>query len=118
MQLYNNLSNNERKNLLKEAGKDRLTISFYKYAKIGNPEIFRNHLFLFWNSIDVLGRIYVAHEGINAQLSVPADNFDEFKNHLDSIIFLKDVRLNIAIEQDIFSFLKLKVKELEACMNE
>ena len=110
MQLYNNLSNNERKNLLKEAGKDRLTISFYKYAKIGNPEIFRNHLFLFWNSIDVLGRIYIAHEGINAQLSVPADNFDEFKSHLDSIIFLKDVRLNIAIEQDIFSFLKLKVK--------
>jgi UPF0176 protein len=70
----------------------------------------RNHLFLFWDSIDVLGRIYVAHEGINAQLSVPADNFETFKSHLDTIDFLKNVRLNIAIEHDLFSFLKLKVK--------
>ena len=110
MQLYNNLSNNERADLIKKAGKDRLTISFYKYAKIGNPELLRNHLFLFWNDIDVLGRIYVAHEGINAQLSVPADNFAVFKTHLDTISFLENVRLNIAIEQDMFSFLKLKVK--------
>ena len=110
MQLYNNLSNNERAELIKKAGKDRLTISFYKYAKIGNPELLRNHLFLFWNDIDVLGRIYVAHEGINAQLSVPAENFGIFKTHLDTISFLENVRLNIAIEQDMYSFLKLKVK--------
>jgi len=110
MHLYNNLSNNERAELIKKAGKDRLTISFYKYAKIGNPELLRNHLFLFWNDIDVLGRIYVAHEGINAQLSVPAENFGIFKTHLDTISFLENVRLNIAIEQDMYSFLKLKVK--------
>jgi UPF0176 protein len=67
-------------------------------------------LFLFWDSIDVLGRIYVAHEGINAQLSVPADQFETFKSHLDSINFLKNIRLNVAIEQNQFSFLKLKVK--------
>ena len=58
----------------------------------------------------MLGRIYVAHEGINAQLSVPAIHFNAFKAHLDSITFLENVRLNIAIEQDNFSFLKLKVK--------
>ncbi|EKF56720.1 hypothetical protein I215_00860 [Galbibacter marinus] len=110
MQLYNNLSAEERAKLIEQAGKERLTISFYTYAKIGNPEIFRNHLFVAWNELDVLGRIYVAHEGINAQLSVPADHFQKFKDHLDSISFLEDVRLNIAIEQDNFSFLKLKVK--------
>lgn len=110
MQLYNNLSNNERAELIKEAGKDRLTISFYTYAKIGNPQLLRNHLFLFWDSIDVLGRIYVAREGINAQLSVQAENFKTFKVHLDSISFLENVRLNIAIEQNMYSFLKLKVK--------
>src|SRR5690606_27539838 len=93
-----------------QAGKERLTISFYKYAKIENPEIFRDHLFLTWDKLDVLGRIYVAHEGINAQLSVPADNFHLFKNHLDTISFLEHVRLNIAIEHDSFSFLKLKGK--------
>ena len=110
MQLYNSLSNNERVKLIQEAGKDRLTISFYKYFKISDPETFRNKLFLFWDSIDVLGRIYVAHEGINAQLSVPADQFETFKSHLDSINFLKNIRLNVAIEQNQFSFLKLKVK--------
>jgi UPF0176 protein len=110
MQLYNTLSAKERATLIEEAGKERLTISFYQYAHIVNTSIFRNHLFIHWDALDVLGRIYVAHEGINAQLSVPADNFDDFKAHLDSISFLKGVRLNIAIEQDNMSFLKLKVK--------
>ena len=110
MQLYNNLSAKERAELIKEAGKERLTISFYKYARIGNPEIFRNHMYLAWDKLDVLGRIYVANEGINAQLSVPAENFDAFKNHLDTISFLENVRLNVAIEHDNYAFLKLKVK--------
>ena len=110
MQLYNTLSNIERTELIQQAGKERLTISFYKYSKISNPELLRNHLFIFWDSIDVLGRIYVAKEGINAQLSVPADKFEAFKAHLDTIDFLENVRLNIAIEHDLFSFLKLKVK--------
>ena len=60
--------------------------------------------------MDVLGRIYVAHEGINAQLSIPAKRFDEFKKMIDDISFLKNVRLNIALEQDAKSFLKLKIK--------
>lgn len=110
MQLYNKLSAKERAALIDEAGEDRVTLSFYQYAKIGNPQLFRNHLFLAWEKMDVLGRIYVAHEGINAQLSVPAKNFDAFKDFLDGIYFLKEVRLNIAIEHDLKSFLKLKVK--------
>ena len=110
MQLYNKLSAKERAELIEKAGKERLTISFYQYAHISNPEILRNHLFITWNKLDVLGRIYIAKEGINSQLSVPGDYFLEFKSHLDSIDFLKDIRLNIAIEQDNMSFLKLKVK--------
>ena len=110
MQLYNKLSANERAELIEKAGKERLTISFYKYAKIGNTEIFRNHMFLAWDQQDVLGRIYVANEGINAQLSVPAENFEDFKNHLDTTTFLENVRLNIAVEHDNYAFLKLKVK--------
>ncbi|MGB5363961.1 MAG: hypothetical protein WBN17_11710, partial [Aureibaculum sp.] len=110
MQLYNTLSAKERSLLIEQTGKQRLTLSFYAYAKIGNPALFRNYLFVEWNELDVLGRIYIAHEGINAQLSVPADNFNKFKDHLDSIPFLKGVRLNIAVEQDNKSFLKLKIK--------
>ena len=110
MQLYNKLSAKERAELIDKSGKKRLTLSFYKYAKIGNLQIFRDHLFITWNTMEVLGRIYIAHEGINAQLSLPADRFEAFKAHLDSITFLKEVRLNIAVEQDNKSFLKLKIK--------
>lgn len=110
MQLYNTLSAKEREVLIEQAGEDRLTLSFYKYAKIANPELFRNYLFVAWDKLNVLGRIYVAHEGINAQLSVPAKKFDSFKAFIDGIYFLKNVRLNVAIEQDNKSFLKLKIK--------
>ena len=110
MQLYNKLSSDERSRMIEIAGKDRLIISFYKYSNIGNPKIFRNNIFIEWNSLDVLGRIYVAEEGINAQLSLPAENFELFKANIDSISFLNGVRLNIAIEHDNKSFLKLTIK--------
>ena len=110
MQLYNKLSAKERAALIDEAGKDRLTISFYRYHHIKNPQLFRDKLFVEWDKLEVLGRTYVSYEGINAQISVPADNFNALKEQLDSISFLKDIRLNVAIEQDNKSFLKLKVK--------
>jgi UPF0176 protein len=110
MQLYNKLSAEERRTLIEQAGVQRLTLSFYQYHHLDNPQLFRDHLFMHWHPMDVLGRIYVAKEGINAQLSVPAPRFEEFKTFLDSISFLKGVRLNIAVEQDNESFLKLTIK--------
>lgn len=110
MQLFNTLSAEERTALIEESGKQRLTLSFYAYAHISDPKQFRDSLFLAWNPLEVLGRIYVAKEGINAQLSLPADHFYEFKDHLDTIPFLKDIRLNVAVEHDDLSFLKLTIK--------
>ena len=110
MQLYNTLSADERSAMIDNAGKQRLTLSFYAYAHIINPTQFRNELFIAWNVMDVLGRIYVAHEGINAQLSLPADCFYDFKNSIEKYDFMQNLRLNIAIEQDDFSFLKLTIK--------
>ena len=110
MQLYNTLSAEERAIMIDDAGKQRLTLSFYAYAQISNPTQFRNDLFLAWNPLDVLGRIYVAHEGINAQLSLPADNFYAFKDTIEVYDFMKGIRLNIAVEQDDLSFLKLTIK--------
>ncbi len=110
MQLYNTLSADERAIMIDDAGKQRLTLSFYAYAQISNPTQFRNELFLAWNTLEVLGRIYVAHEGINAQLSLPADNFYAFKDTIEVYDFMKGIRLNIAIEQDDHSFLKLTIK--------
>jgi len=110
MQLYNTLSAEERALLIDEAGKQRLTLSFYAYAKIEDPKKFRDELFIAWNALDALGRIYVANEGINAQMSVPADNFEAFKETLEVYDFMKGIRLNVAVDQDDHSFLKLTIK--------
>ena len=110
MQLYNKISAEERRLLIEAANTERLTLSFYKYHNILNPKFFRDYLFFHWNSIDVLGRIYIAPEGINAQISLPAFQFKKFKIFLDEITFLKGVRLNIAVEQNDKSFLKLTIK--------
>ncbi len=110
MQLYNTLSAEERAELIDQAGQQRLTLSFYAYAKIEDPKTFRDNLFIAWNALDALGRTYVAHEGINAQMSVPAENFEAFRLTLEVYDFMKGIRLNVAVEHDDHSFLKLTVK--------
>jgi len=110
MQLYNKLSAEERARIIDENSQERITLSFYKYFNLGNPSLFRDHLFISWSKIDVLGRIYVAHEGINAQLSVPKENIDKFKKSISEITPLNEIRLNIALEHYSKSFLKLTIK--------
>lgn len=110
MQLYNTLSAEERAQLIDEAGKQRLTLSFYAYAKISDPKKFRDELFIAWNALDALGRIYVAQEGINAQMSIPADHLEAFRDTLEVYDFMKGIRLNAAVEHDDHSFLKLTIK--------
>lgn len=110
MQLYNRLSAKEWEVLIDESGDKRLTLSFYKYCIVEDPKLLRDELFIGWSQLNVLGRIYIAKEGINAQLSLPANRMRQFKEFLDNYLFLKDIRLNIAVEQDNKSFLKLTIK--------
>ena len=118
MQLYNKLSAIERARIIDENSQERLTLSFYKYFKLGNPSLFRDHLFILWSDLDVLGRIYVAKEGINAQLSVSKENFEKFKISVNEITPLKDIRLNIAHENFSKSFLKLTIKIRDKIVND
>ena len=108
--LHNRVSQKELKKRLYEEMEPRITLSFYKYAFIEDPKLFRDELYKSLDELKVFGRIYVAHEGINAQLSVPSSNFEGFKNYLYSISFLDGVRLNIAVEDDGRSFWVLKIK--------
>ena len=110
MQLYNTLSAEERAIMIDDAGKQRLTLSFYAYAKIQDPKQFRDDLFIAWNKLDALGRIYVANEGINAQMSIPEENLEAFRTTLEVYDFMKGIRLNEAVEHDDHSFLKLTIK--------
>jgi len=110
----NKLHNEEDWRILKkrmEQGNDaRVTISFYHYALIRNPLFFRDYLFVNWSQLGVYGRIYVAREGINAQLSVPREQIDAFRDQLNSIVFLEGIRLNLAIDDNGKSFYKLVIK--------
>lgn len=112
MQLWNTLSKEELVKKLNESGHKFVTVSFYQYAQIANPRLFRDHLFLKFADLDVVGRIYVANEGINAQISVPIPNFERFRDTLYEISFLDGIRLNIAVDESAneHPFLKLKIK--------
>src|ERR1700750_720099 len=110
MALHNRISRKELKERILNDPTSRTTVSFYCYFKIPEPEVFRNSLYKGLHAIGVMGRIYLAHEGINAQVSVPAENFEAFKTYLYSIEPLNALRLNIAVDDDGKSFWVLKIK--------
>ena len=108
--LHNRVNRSELKQLMNESTEPRTTISFYKYYQIVDPAASRNELYLLLDEIGTKGRIYVATEGVNAQISVPTSNIDLFQKTLYSIPFLDRVRLNFAVADDGKSFTKLMVK--------
>jgi len=109
-QLHNQISGKLLKQRILEDPTPRTTLSFYQYAHLQNPHEFRDSLYLVLDRLNVLGRIYVSYEGLNAQISVPTSNLEEFVASLYSIDFLDGVRLNYAIEDDGKSFFKLAIK--------
>jgi UPF0176 protein len=109
MQLYNKVDKKILEQQLELSNIPRTTISFYKYHHLQEPQIFRDELFANLSQMDVLGRIYVAYEGINGQISVPTALIEQFKQRLYSYNFLNGIRLNYAIEDDGKSFIKLKI---------
>jgi UPF0176 protein len=110
MFLHNRVNKKELKKRIQEESIKRITVSFYRYVIIDNPTELRDNLFKKWNELSILGRIYVAHEGINAQMSVPEENWNLFKTHLNSDIRFENIPLKIAVEDDGKSFYKLAVK--------
>lgn len=107
--LHNRINSKELKVKLQLSKEPRTTISFYKYHKVEDPKKFRDDLYFLFDQLAVLGRIYVAQEGINAQVSVPDKSVGQFKTQLFQIDFLKGIRLNTAIDDNGKSFFKLKI---------
>ncbi len=111
--LHNRISHKEMKARLHLETEPRVTISFYQYHPIEDPKDFRDFLYRNLEQLKVFGRIYVAREGINAQISVPASRFEMLKEFLNSIPFLREIRLNRAVDDDGKSFWVLKIKVRE-----
>ncbi len=109
MILYNKIDKALLKQRLHSESFSRITVSFYKFVQIDNPQSFRDELYVDFDRMHVFGRIYVATEGINAQCSVPEHLFNSFDDYLKQHPLLKDVLLNKAIEDRGKSFYKLKI---------
>jgi UPF0176 protein len=108
--LHNRISQKELKEQLYQEKEARTTLSFYRYFPIKDPQVFRDQLFKSLFELKVFGRIYIAREGINAQVSAPVSRFEQFRACLDSIEHLTGIRLNIAVDDDGKSFWVLKIK--------
>jgi UPF0176 protein len=108
--LHNRISQAELKERLHKETIKRITISFYRYFTIAAPQQFRDDMYKALQALKVFGRIYIAQEGINAQISVPETNLQLFKDYLQSIPQMQDLRLNIAVDDDGKSFWVLKIK--------
>jgi len=120
--LHNRFSQTELKKMLVAEKEPRITISFYRYFFIENPVEFRDDLYKKLHSLKVFGRIYVAHEGINAQVSFPESNANDFQEEIEKTPGLEALRLNIAVQHEAaenmrpaggksFWVLKIKVRD-------
>lgn len=110
MNLYNTIDGKGLKEKTWFGAIQSKTLSFYRYIKIENPPEFRDELYREWSELNCFGRIYIAKEGINAQMSVPEYNVDSFLNKLRAHDTLMGMEVRFAIEDDGKSFFKLSLK--------
>lgn len=110
MQLHNKVNKEVLKERLKQEPFKRRTLSFYRYVIIADTQAMRDSLYLMWNQLGVFGRVYIAREGINAQISVPEHNWDSFVVQLYAFDEFNQVPFKIAVEDDGKSFYKLIVR--------
>ena len=109
--LFNKYNREYAEKLLEKEGFKRKTVSFYRYTIIDDPQTLRDELFICWTKLNVLGRIYLAKEGINAQLNVPEHNWDAFAKHVHSFTNFKEIPFKQALEEKgSGSFYKLTIK--------
>lgn len=108
--LRNHLNKRDALKKLAEETIPRKTVSFYRYAHLANPKTLRDELYLAWKELGVMGRVYLADEGINAQISMPETNIEAFKKHLEAIPEFAGIPFKFGIEEPDTSFWKLTIK--------
>ena len=103
----------EQKKRVLEEHIPRTTFSFYRYVRINDPKAMRDELFVKLSELGCLGRIYVASEGINAQMNVPKTNWEKFDSYLQNKKEFSGIPYKIAVEEGDISFYKLTIKVKE-----
>lgn len=110
--MFKYANNFDRETLEQRLAKEpfkRMAISFYRYVHLQNVEKLQKELYKEWESLGVLGRIYIAEEGINAQISIPEPNHDAFREAIDARPEFKDIPFKYGLH-DGQAFIKLNIK--------
>ncbi|MCX6291298.1 MAG: rhodanese-related sulfurtransferase [Bacteroidetes bacterium] len=110
MELHNKYDKKILKEKLMQEDFRRITLSFYRYVILDDVSALRDDVYIRLEELNVFGRIYLAHEGINAQVSVPEENWNRFVELLNSYVQFRNVDLKIAVEDNGKSFYKLIVR--------
>jgi UPF0176 protein len=101
----------EKKAAVANDGIRRTTFSFYKYVRIEDPKKLQEELLERLSALGCLGRIYVATEGVNAQMNIPIEHWEEFDVYMKSKQEFDGVPYKFAVEEgDDSSFFKLIVR--------
>ncbi|MCE2834622.1 MAG: rhodanese-related sulfurtransferase, partial [Chitinophagaceae bacterium] len=108
--LHNRISRTELKQRIEADPTPRTTISFYLYTPIADPASQRDDWYARMSELGVLGRIYMAGEGVNAQISVPTNHLDAFRSLLYAYPGFDGLRLNMAVDDRKVSFYVLDIK--------
>jgi UPF0176 protein len=111
--LHNRVSRRELRQRASEDQTPRSTVSFYRYLPIPDPGQTRDRWYLALRDLGVFGRIYMACEGVNAQISVPGANLRGLRDFLEAEPGFAALRLNMAVEDRSRSFFVLDIKVRE-----
>ncbi|RYH29157.1 hypothetical protein EON65_09520 [archaeon] len=94
-------------------------VSFYAFSNITDPEELSQVLRSLWEPFKALGRIYIAEEGVNAQMAVPSNSFADFVKATQTLALFSSSRFNVDHEmstadfhsQQVFKNLHIRVRE-------
>ena len=108
-QLYNKKGKEDLEKDLDNEMFRRITLSFYKYVELKKLDDFRSRLYRDFIDLNVLGRVYISEEGINAQISIPQDQYSNFTDYIHTFKEFKNIQIKMAVQEGS-SFYKLTVK--------
>ena len=109
-ELYNKKNKQQLIDELNQENFSRVTLSFYKYVQLSNLDELRNSLYERWRDLNILGRVYIAEEGINAQISLPENNIDMFRSDLDNYSMFKNIPFKIALNKNTSFYNSLMIE--------
>jgi UPF0176 protein len=109
--LCNQLGPNELANKRQKEKEPRVALSFYKYKRIPDPADLRHALYLKWQALSVLGRVYVAEEGINAQVTVPQTFLHDFISEVEREFLAVHINRSLTCGDQGFLKLVIKIKD-------